>query len=170
MTIIVQNMNYTVVSKGDLYNGIVYCRSSLLYYTISTQDDNSHLVSWGTVGQGKSFNFKGTGSVIQLKARHACIDNSLLIALSSEVEDESIKYSVSRYSLNSKFEVQSLLIKGNLGFTRFEDCFNNDILYTRRNDQYLFRIGSGSHNSIKGPLADGFSGRIMAIKGIYSKK
>jgi hypothetical protein len=166
----VQNMTDTQVTKGDLYNGLLTCGSDLIYYAISTQDENSHLVSWGTMGKGKSFNFKSVGSVIQAKARHACVENSLLSVLSSTVDDESIAYSVSRYSLNSKFTVQNAVIKGNLGFVRFENSFNNDVLYTRRNDQYVFRINSESNNSIKGPLSEGFSGRIMALKGIYSKK
>jgi hypothetical protein len=61
-------------------------------------------------------------------------------------------------------------MNGSLAFVRFDNSYANEIIYSRRNDEYLFRILTESKTIIKGPRAEGFSGRIMVMKKVYSKK
>lgn len=164
------SLNTTDSQSGDLFNGIVTCGSDLLHYKINSLGNKSHLVSWGSFGHEAEFSFKVAGTVLQSKAHHECLNNRLIDVLSSEVYEESMKYQASRYTFHkSKVSVQNVLMNGSLGFVRFENSHSNELVYSRRSDQYLFRILTES-GTIKGPLADGFSGRIMVMKSLYSKK
>jgi hypothetical protein len=167
---IVLSLNYTDTKPGDLHNGIVTCGSTLLYYSISSHE-KGHSVSWGSFANDDVQSFKAVGSVLQAKPHHDCAGNVLMDVLSSQVDDESMKYHALRYTLvKSKPLLQDVLINGSLAFVRFDNSYTNDIVYSRRNDEYLFRILTESETIIRGPIADGFSGRIMVIKNVYSKK
>lgn len=163
------SLNSTVGKSGNLYNGIVNCGSDLFYFKVTSMGNKSHTVSWGSYAHDEEFKFVVPGSALQSKAHHTCVNNRLLEVLSSEVDDETTKYQVSRYSAqDSIVESESVLMNGSLAFVRFDNSFSNDIIYSRRNDQYLFRILTES-GTIKGPLAEDFSGRIMVMKSLYAK-
>lgn len=163
------SLNDTNIKPGDLHNGIITCTSSLYYYTINAVD-KGHVVSWGSFDTSQVHTFNVVGSVLQAKTHHDCFGNMMMDVLSSQVDDESIKFKASRYSLvKSTPSLQNVLMNGSLGFVRFDNSYSDEIVYSRKNDEYLFRIWTES-KTIKGPVADGFSGRIMVIKSIYSKK
>ena len=99
-----------------------------------------------------------------------CLNNHLLDILSSDIVEESVKYSALRFSHHSdEITLHKSDMRGNLAFVRFENTFMNDLLYSRKTDRVLFRI-SYERTFIIGPLADLFPGRLMALKLLYSEK